>query len=91
MRQGNDDENPLKELHHVIFARAGKWSEVGLLAAACCLLLAAACCVTAAHVQVRKNLLDFSGVDPSVADAETEKIAERLGRRKLDAVKDIAR
>ena len=55
------------------------------------MLHAACCCVTAAHVQVRKNLLDFSGVDPSVADAETEKIAERLGRRKLDAVKDIAR
>jgi hypothetical protein len=39
---------------------------------------------------VRKNLLDFTGVDPAVADAETEKIAERLGRRKLEAVKDIA-
>ena len=66
VHKGNDDENPLKELHHVIFARAGKWNEV------------------------RKNLLDFTGVDPSVADAETEKIAERLGRRKLDVVKDIA-
>ena len=53
VHKGNDDENPLKELHHVIFARAGKWNEV------------------------RKNLLDFSGVDPAVADAETEKIAER--------------
>jgi len=76
----------LKELHHVIFARAGKWSEVGLLTACCCLLLR-----DSLVLQVRKNLLDFSGVDPSVADAETEKIAERLGRRKLDAVKDIAR
>jgi hypothetical protein len=66
VHKGKDDENPLKELHHVIFARAGKWNEV------------------------RKNLLDFSGVDPSVADAETEKIAERLGRKKLDVVKDIA-
>jgi hypothetical protein len=40
--------------------------------------------------KVRKNLLDFTGVDPAVADAETEKIADRLGRRKLDVVKDIA-
>jgi hypothetical protein len=28
VHKGNDDENPLKELHHVIFARAGKWNEV---------------------------------------------------------------
>jgi hypothetical protein len=66
VHKSNDDENPLKELHYVIFNRSGKWNEV------------------------RKNLLDFTGIDPSVADAETEKIADRLGRRKLDVVKDIA-